>query len=114
MIDRPDLVDDEHLVPNLLDINYAAEVDAVFFPWVLSRTKQEAMEAGQAVGVPVSALNTIRDVFADPQFTTVSSSVEVDHPEAGTTRLPTCRSACSARRARCGARRCSASTRSRS
>ncbi len=88
MIDRPDLVDDEHLVPNLLDINYAAEVDAVFFPWVLTKTKQEAMEAGQAVGVPISALNTIRDVIADPQLRAREFFIEVDHPEAGATRLP--------------------------
>jgi formyl-CoA transferase/CoA:oxalate CoA-transferase len=88
MIDRPDLIDDEHLVPNLLDINYAPEVDAVFFPWVLTKTKQEAMEAGQAAGVPVSAMNTMRDVINDPQLAARNFFIEVDHPEGGTTRLP--------------------------
>jgi crotonobetainyl-CoA:carnitine CoA-transferase CaiB-like acyl-CoA transferase len=88
MIDRPDLVNDEHLVPNLLDINYAPEVDAIFFPWVLGKTKQEAMEAGQAVGVPVAALNTMRDVIEDPHLAERKFFVNVDHPEAGATRLP--------------------------
>jgi crotonobetainyl-CoA:carnitine CoA-transferase CaiB-like acyl-CoA transferase len=88
MIDRPDLVNDERLVPNLLDINYAPEVDAIFFPWVLSKTKQEAMEAGQAVGVPVAAMNTMRDVINDPQLKERNFFLDVDHPEAGATRLP--------------------------
>jgi len=88
MIGRPDLIDDENLVPNLLDINYAAEVDAVFFPWVLTKTKQEAMEAGQAAGVPVSAMNTMRDVINDPALAARNFFAEVDHPEAGRTRLP--------------------------
>ncbi len=88
MIDRPDLAADERLVPNLLDIAYAPEVDAAFYPWLLERTKQQVMEAGQAAGVPVAALNTMRDVMNDPQLRDRQFFVDVDHPAAGVTRLP--------------------------
>lgn len=88
MIERPDLIDDEHLYPNLLDINYAPEVDAIFFPWLLARTKQEIMEAGQAEGLAIAALNTMGDVLNDPQLKARGFFVEVDHPEAGAVTLP--------------------------
>ena len=68
MIDRPDLIEDERLVPNLLNIEYAPEIDAVFYPWLLERTKQQVMEAGQAQGLPVSAINTTADVASDPHL----------------------------------------------
>ena len=68
MIGRPDLIGDERLVPHLLDFAYAGEVDAVFYPWLLERTKQQVMEAGQAQGLPVSAINTMADVAADPHL----------------------------------------------
>jgi len=88
MIERPDLISDEHLTPNLLDINYASEVDAIFFPWLLQRTKQEAMEAGQAVGLAVAAINTMQDVLNDPQLNARNFFVDVEHPAAGHVRLP--------------------------
>ena len=88
MIDRPDLIEDEHLVPNLLNLDYAPEIDAVFYPWLLERTKQEIMEAGQAQGLPVSAINTTADVANDPHLAERGFFQHLDMPGGGTVGLP--------------------------
>ena len=88
MIGRPDLIEDEHLVPNLLNVEYAPEVDAVFYPWLLERTKQEVMEAGQAQGLPVSAINSTADVANDPHLAARGFFQHVEMPGGGTVGLP--------------------------
>ena len=88
MIDRPDLIEDEHLVPNLLNVDYAPEIDAVFYPWLLERTKQQVMEAGQAQGLPVSAINTTADVANDPHLAERDFFQHLDMPGGGTVGLP--------------------------
>ena len=88
MIGRPDLIEDEHLVPNLLNVDYAPEIDAVFYPWLLERTKQEIMEAGQARGLPVSAINTTADVANDPHLAARGFFHDVEMSGGGTVGLP--------------------------
>ena len=88
MIDRPDLIEDERLVPNLLNIEYAPEIDAVFYPWLLERTKQQVMEAGQAQGLPVSAINTTADVASDPHLAARDFFQHLEMPGGGTVGLP--------------------------
>ncbi len=88
MIGRPDLIEDEHLLPNLLNVDYAPEVDAVFYPWLLERTKQEVMEAGQAQGLPVSAINTTADVANDPHLAARGFFQDVEMTGGGTVGLP--------------------------
>jgi len=87
-IDRPDWIDDPELVPHLLDINYAPVVDEVFYPWLLSHTKQEVMERAQAEGLPVGAINTMKDVATDPHLAARGFFVELDHPAMGRQRYP--------------------------
>ena len=73
------------------------------------------MEQAQAQGWPLSALNTPADVLRDPHMRERGFFVTVDHPEAGSIELPGLalrfyRHA----RVSCAARRCWASTTSRS
>jgi crotonobetainyl-CoA:carnitine CoA-transferase CaiB-like acyl-CoA transferase len=88
MIDRPDLIEDERLVPHLLDVHYAGEVDAVFYPWLLERTKQQIMERGQVEGLPVSAINTTADVANDPHLRERGFFQRVEVPGAQPLDLP--------------------------
>ena len=88
MIGRPDLIEDERLVPNLLNVEYAGEIDGVFYPWLLERTKQEVMEAGQAEGLPVSAINTTADVANDPHLAARGFFQPLAMPGGGEVALP--------------------------
>ncbi|MBM4415906.1 MAG: CoA transferase [Chloroflexi bacterium] len=87
-IGRPDLIDDERIASRLYDPLLAEEIDALVYPWLLSHTKQEAMALAQAEGWPVSALNTMDDVFRDPHFRARNFFTTLDHPYAGALEYP--------------------------
>ncbi|MCX6020440.1 MAG: CoA transferase, partial [Chloroflexi bacterium] len=60
-----------------------------WLPWVLERTKQEVLLAGQAQGVLCGALNTPADAINDPHFAFRDYFQPIEHPVAGTHRFPT-------------------------
>ena len=88
MVGREDLIEDKRYVENLLDPAFGPEIDALLFPWLLERTKIEVMDAAQAQGVPVAALNTTEDLFHDRQLRDRGYFVELDHPETGPREYP--------------------------
>jgi crotonobetainyl-CoA:carnitine CoA-transferase CaiB-like acyl-CoA transferase len=87
-IDRPDLIEDPRMLENLLNPDFAPEIDAIFYPWLLTRTKQEIMERAQAEGWVVSAINTMEDVAKDPHLEARKFWATFEHPEAGTVTQP--------------------------
>lgn len=88
MVGREDLIEDQRYISNLLDPEFGPEIDALLFPWLLERTKIEVMDAAQAQGVPVAALNTTEDLFHDRQLRDRDYFVELDHPETGPHEYP--------------------------
>ena len=69
---------------DVLDVdNYKPEVDAVWYEWCADHTKQEIMEACQAVKFFGTAINTPKDCISDPQFKERGFWVEVEHPVTG-------------------------------
>ena len=88
MVGREDLIDDSSYSDNLLDPTFGPQIDALIYPWLLERTKIEVMDAAQAQGVPVAALNTTADLFADRQLRARGYFIELDHPETGPREYP--------------------------
>ena len=88
MIGRPDLIDDASYVERLQDPDFGPQIDALFLPWVLERTKAEVMQEAQAQGVPVGALHTMADIFENPQLRERAYFTLLDHPEAGRLEYP--------------------------
>jgi len=64
------------------------EVEAITFEWCLQHTKWECQELAQANEWPVTAVSTMEDLFADPNFRGRNFFVEVDHPVAGKLEYP--------------------------
>ena len=87
-IGRPELIDDPRYAGRLNDLEMVPEFDALVYPWLLERTKQEAMESAQAQGMPMSALNTMEDVFRDPHLRAREFFTSIEHPVAGTLEYP--------------------------
>jgi crotonobetainyl-CoA:carnitine CoA-transferase CaiB-like acyl-CoA transferase len=86
MIDRPDLVEDEYFTkPEHFTGNpeVKAEFEAILLEWLLTHTKREVMEKSQECGYPCGAINTMEDVFADPQLAARGFFAQVDHPAVG-------------------------------
>ncbi len=55
----------------------------IWLPWVLERTRDEAVEALQALEIQASASYTVDEVAASPQLAARQYFVEVDHLAAG-------------------------------
>ena len=88
MIDRPDIADDEAFLGRLEDPDFLPVVEPLLTDWLRTRTKREAMEKGQAEGLPVSALNTMADLFADPHLGERGFFATVAQPATGDVVLP--------------------------
>ena len=80
------------------------------------RTTRDWVEALEAAGVPNGPINTIEQVFAEPQAIARGLRIELAHPAAGKVSLVAQPDAVlrNAGRARARRRRCSASTPTRS
>ncbi len=55
-------------------------IDAALYPWLLSRTKLEAMQDAQAHKWPLTAINTPVDVLADEHYKARGFFKPVEHP----------------------------------
>lgn len=83
-IGRPELIELPEYTDRVNDLEAAPDFEALVYPWLLEHTKQEIMETAQAVGLPISALNTMEDVFADPHLRAREYFRAIEHPVAGT------------------------------
>ena len=66
MIGREDLIHDSRYVDNLPNPAFGPKVDALLLPWLLERTKIEAMDQAQAHGVPVPVAAVRREHHRGP------------------------------------------------
>ena len=81
MVDDPRFTGD-----NFSDPELGFEVDAYFIPWLLTKTKSEAMDLCADVGG--TPINTMADVFSDPHFRGRDFFSVVDHPASGRLEYP--------------------------
>lgn len=87
-LDRPDLIDDPYYRANLYNPAFAEEFDKLLLPFLMAHTKQQVMERAQRFGLPITALNTMDDVFRDPHLRARGFFTTLDHPVAGPLEYP--------------------------
>jgi formyl-CoA transferase len=63
-------------------------VNGIVADWFGAHTADEIQKICDESGVPVSRVNTMADVFADPHVQARQSLVEVDHPKLGSLTMP--------------------------
>ncbi|MGR6963094.1 CaiB/BaiF CoA transferase family protein [Geodermatophilus sp. URMC 61] len=85
---RTDMSTDPRYRTNRLRVENRAEVDAVVTEWFATHTAEEILRVCDDKGVPVSRVNNMADVFADPHVQARDMLVEVQHPKLGSLRLP--------------------------
>ena len=56
--------------------------------WCLSMTREQVMEACIGAEVPAGPINSIADIFEDPQFRARDQLVTVQDPEVGEITIP--------------------------
>ncbi len=90
MMGYPDeLSGDEWLTPEAqADEDMAGLFDAVFYPWIIERDKQQLWEQAQKSRVLSGPLNTIQDLMEDEVFQRRGAFERIDHPAAGSLTYP--------------------------
>lgn len=69
-------------------VAHRAELDAPVRDWMSQHTREEILAAGSDAGVPLTTVNSVEDVFAEPQYVARDSVPEVSHPTLGSVRMP--------------------------
>jgi formyl-CoA transferase len=85
---RPELAADPRYATNRDRVERREEVNEIVGEWFAQRSAQEIQDHLNALGVPVSAVNSIADIFEDPHYAARDMLVEVDHPKLGNVTVP--------------------------
>jgi len=92
MIEMPELFEDPRFQEKdfgfVYNLDYKDEMDALVLGWTTQLTKQEVMEKAQATGMAGTSINSMEDVYKDPQFIHRGFFVDIDHPTTGVVRYP--------------------------
>jgi len=64
------------------------EFEQIFYPWILSRSKEQAWAEAQGARVLSAPLNTMEDLASEPFFNARGVFDQVDNPEAGSMKQP--------------------------
>ena len=83
VIGRPDLASDERFATNAARVNNRDELIAALGRIFLMRTMRQWLDALERAGVPCGPINTIADVFADPQVQARGMRLDLLHPALG-------------------------------
>jgi formyl-CoA transferase len=80
---RADLADDPRYATNGKRVENRVELTRILDRIFAGRTTHDWVEALEAAGVPNGPINTIEQVFAEPQAIARGLRIELDHPAAG-------------------------------
>jgi crotonobetainyl-CoA:carnitine CoA-transferase CaiB-like acyl-CoA transferase len=82
-----ELVRDARFATNGKRVENRAALDAIIGPLIAARTTRQWVEALEAAGVPNGPINTLEEVFREPQAQARGLRFELPHPAGGTVSL---------------------------
>lgn len=80
IIGRPDLAEREEFMHNEARLRNKDELIPICTELLKTKTKYEWKEQFDAAGIPCGPINTIAEMFADPQVQARDMVIEMDHP----------------------------------
>ena len=83
-----ELADDPRFASNIARVRHRAELDVLLPPVMLTRPAADWIRQLAALGVPCGPVNTLPQVFADPQIQARQMQIEVPHASAASGRVP--------------------------
>ena len=83
VIGRPELARDARFATNAARVNHREEIVAILREIFATRTMRHWLDALERVGVPCGPINTLADVFADPQVQARCLRLDLPHPATG-------------------------------
>ncbi len=81
---RPELADDPRFADNADRVRYRDELVPIVADLIAGRPRDWWLDALKAKGVPCGPINTMAQVFADPQVQARAMAIEMQHPLSST------------------------------
>ena len=78
-----ELISDERFATNPSRVHHREELCAILSAIFATRTRHQWLDALEGAGIPCGPINTIADVFADPQVQARGTRLDLPHPVAG-------------------------------
>ena len=88
VMQRPDLLASDRFASMAQRVAARAEVNGIVADWIGGRSRDEVMRRCLDGEVPVGPLNSIADIFADPQFQARGNLLHVQDPRVGEVVIP--------------------------
>ena len=92
VLGRPDLAQDKRFRTNAGRVRYRTELVPVLTVLTLRISREALLSALEAQGVPAGPINTVADVFADPQVVARGMRIDLPSPAAAGGTIPSVRS----------------------
>lgn len=83
VIGRPELASDARFASNASRVHNREELVAIVQGIFVTRTMRDWLQALERAGVPCGPINTVADVFADPQVQARGLKLDLPHPSIG-------------------------------
>jgi CoA:oxalate CoA-transferase len=87
-LERPELVDDVRFSDNAARTQHHADLEPLLQAAFGQRSVAEWVELLGAAGIPCGPIHDVADVCGDPQVAARNMIVELEHPVAGTQKMP--------------------------
>jgi formyl-CoA transferase len=87
VMERPDLIDDERSATSPARARNHEFLEPIINEFLVTLSRDEAVEKFNAHGVPVAPVYTAEDVFADPHIEARGLLMPIDDPDVGTYRF---------------------------
>lgn len=87
-MNREDMLSDDRFYTNSVRLENFNLTNGIVADWVKTLNRDELQAHLDEYGVPVSAINSIEDIFNNEQFKARENIVEVEHPRLGKMKMP--------------------------
>lgn len=85
---REDMLTDERFYTNKVRLENFDLTNGIVADFVKTMNRDELQALLDEYGVPISPINSIKDIFEDPQFKSRENIVEIEHPRLGSIKMP--------------------------
>lgn len=87
-MDREDMLTDDNFYTNKVRLENFNLTNSIVADFVKTKNREELQRILDEYGVPISSINSIQDIFEDPQFKSRENIIEIDHPRLGKIKMP--------------------------
>ena len=87
-MNREDMLTDEMFYTNKVRLENFDVTNGIVADFVKGLNRDELQKLLDEYGVPISPINSIKDIFENPQFQSRDNIVEIEHPRLGSIKMP--------------------------